>query len=63
MYFMLTTLSTIGYGDLYPYSISEKVVGAMIQIMGVTLFSIVMNAVIDIIRLSLKGSFTNEEDL
>jgi uncharacterized membrane protein len=63
MYFMLTTLSTIGYGDLYPYSITEKIFGAIIQIMGVTLFSIVMNAVIDIIRSSLKGGFSNEEDL
>ena len=30
MYFMLTTLSTVGYGDLYPISIAEKVVGSLI---------------------------------
>jgi hypothetical protein len=43
MYYMLTTLSTIGYGDMYPYSISEKVIGALIEIAGVTLFTVVMN--------------------
>ena len=30
MYFMLTTLSTTGYGDFYPYSISEKVFGEIV---------------------------------
>ena len=28
-YYMLTTLSTVGYGDYYPFSISEKLVGTL----------------------------------
>jgi hypothetical protein len=43
MYFMLTTLSTVGYGDYFPSSISEKVVGIVIQIVGVSIFSVLMN--------------------
>lgn len=43
MYFFLTTLSTVGYGDFYPSSISEKIVGIFIEIVGVTIFSILMN--------------------
>jgi hypothetical protein len=29
-YFTLTTLSTVGYGDFYPVSIGEKIVGSII---------------------------------
>lgn len=62
MYYALTTLATVGYGDYYPYSIAEKIVGSIIQIFGVTFFSILMNGFIDVV-LSIKGSsFTNSED-
>lgn len=30
MYYALTTLSTVGYGDFCPISIAEKIVGAVI---------------------------------
>jgi hypothetical protein len=30
MYYALTTLATVGYGDYYPCSISEKILGAII---------------------------------
>lgn len=30
MYYALTTLSTVGYGDFYPCSIAEKIVGSVI---------------------------------
>ena len=44
MYFMLTTLSTVGYGDFYPSSMLEKLVNILIQFIGVTIFSIVMTS-------------------
>jgi voltage-gated potassium channel len=50
----LTTLSTVGYGDFYPVSILEKIVGSLIMFCGVTFFSIIMNEFIGII-LELKG--------
>mgnify|MGYP002634111461 CR=1 FL=1 len=49
MYFFLTTLSTVGYGDYYPSSISEKIVGIFIEIVGVTIFSILMNQFIEVV--------------
>jgi hypothetical protein len=63
MYYMLTTLSTIGFGDMHPYSISEKVVGAIIEIAGVTLFTVVMNSVVDMIRGQVSQKDTKEEDM
>ena len=30
MYYAMTTLATVGYGDYYPYSIAEKVFGSII---------------------------------
>jgi hypothetical protein len=45
---MLTTLSTVGYGDIVPKSIMEKAVCAGLHVLGVTIFSIVMNSFINI---------------
>jgi len=30
MYFALTTLATVGYGDFFPKSMAEKIVGSII---------------------------------
>eukprot|EP00350_Pseudokeronopsis_sp_OXSARD2_P000866 CAMPEP_0170548802 /NCGR_PEP_ID=MMETSP0211-20121228/6991_1 /TAXON_ID=311385 /ORGANISM="Pseudokeronopsis sp., Strain OXSARD2" /LENGTH=267 /DNA_ID=CAMNT_0010854443 /DNA_START=853 /DNA_END=1653 /DNA_ORIENTATION=- len=54
VYFALTTLSTVGYGDYYPISILEKILGSILMFCGVTFFSIMMNGFIEII-MSLKG--------
>ena len=42
MYFAFTTLSTVGFGDLYPQSNSERLVMAFAFIAGISLFSLVM---------------------
>ena len=62
MYYALTTLSTVGYGDFYPISVAEKIVGSIIQIFGVTFFSILMNGFIEVV-VSIKGdNFSKNED-
>ena len=62
MYYALTTLSTVGYGDYYPVSVAEKIFGSIIQIFGVTFFSILMNGFIEVVQ-SIKGNnFSNNED-
>jgi hypothetical protein len=49
VYFTLTTLSTVGYGDLYWISNSEKIFGMFVMLAGVAFFSFIMNSFIDII--------------
>ena len=41
-YFALTTLSTIGLGDLSPVSIQERFLGAFILLIGVAFFSFIL---------------------
>lgn len=48
-YFSITTLSTVGYGDLSPVSDTEKLVGIVIMIGGVAFFSYIMGQFIEII--------------
>jgi hypothetical protein len=64
VYFILTTLSTVGYGDYYPISIIEKILGSVIMFCGVTFFSIMMSGFIEIV-MSIKGESgdQNEKDL
>lgn len=63
MYYALTTLATVGYGDYSPCSISEKIAGSMIQLLGVSFFSVLMNNFIDVV-LSMKSTngFNDNED-
>jgi hypothetical protein len=43
MYYMSTTLSTIGYGDLLPISTAEKWINCLIQVICTTLFAITVS--------------------
>jgi hypothetical protein len=49
-YFILTTLTTIGYGDLFPISSPERIFGMFVQISGVAFFSFIMGKFIQIIQ-------------
>ena len=49
-YWAITTLSTIGYGDLSPKSALEKFIGSIVLLLGVAVFSIIMNNLMDIMR-------------
>ena len=61
---MMTTLSTVGYGDLSPKSSLEKIVGSVIQIIGVTFFSILMNGFTEIfVSFGSKNEGVNEQKL
>lgn len=48
-YFALTTLSTVGYGDLFPISYQEKIAGIFIMLLGIVFFSHIMGSFIEII--------------
>ena len=42
LYFSLTTLSTVGYGDFYPISSIEMILGVITMLLGVFFFSYIM---------------------
>jgi len=48
-YFALTTLSTVGYGDYYPISINEMLIGILFMLVGIVFFSQIMGSFIEII--------------
>lgn len=39
LWWSLTTITTVGYGDLYPVTLSGKIVAAVLMITGISLFS------------------------
>ena len=49
-YFIFTSLSTVGLGDLHPISDIERIVGAFILLFGVMTTSFVMENLNDMIR-------------
>ena len=42
LYFALTMLSTVGYGDMFPLSNLERLVSVFCMMIGVAVFSMVM---------------------
>lgn len=61
MYYSLTTLTTVGYGDYYPISIPEQLLGSVIQLLGVTFFSVLMNKFIEVVLQFKSDSGYNDE--
>ena len=63
MYYMVTTLSTVGYGDYFPTSIGEKIFAIVIMMIGVTIFATVMNNFMQMfLALTIPADRTNNED-
>ena len=50
VYFAFTTLSTVGFGDYYPHSEYEKLVGSFVLLFGVAIFSLFMGTFIEMIE-------------
>jgi voltage-gated potassium channel len=48
MYFAFTTLSTVGFGDMYPVNDAERVLCVVIFLFGVSMFSYVLGNFQDI---------------
>ena len=49
LYFALTTLSTVGYGDIFPISQFERITAVVVMMLGVAFFSYIMGNFIEII--------------
>ena len=50
MYFTLTTLSTVGYGDMYPISAVDKIFIMLLQLVGIVFFSYVLGMFVSILE-------------
>jgi hypothetical protein len=49
-YFAMTTLSTIGLGDFRPISDQERIVGSMLLLFGVMIFSSILGNFMDLLN-------------
>ena len=65
MYFMMTSLSTVGFGDYYPVNDFERVIGSAILLTGVTVFSYIMSKLADMIINfnKLTGESNDQQDI
>lgn len=43
-YFVITTIATVGYGDISPSSTLQRIVGSIIMILGVVGFSVAVGS-------------------
>ena len=64
-YFAFTTLSTVGFGDYYPISNLERLMGSFVLLSGVSLFSYIMGELMEMIRLleTIDKDFRAEKEL
>ena len=42
MYYSLTTLSTVGFGDIYPVTNAERLLSGILMLSGVSIFSYII---------------------
>jgi len=65
LYFALTTLSTVGYGDIFPISRLERITALIVMMLGVAFFSYIMGNFIEIISNihSKMGAVDRSEEL
>ena len=59
-YFAITTLATVGYGDIYPISNFETIIGIFVMLGGVGFFSFIMGSFIEIIS-NFNGNLSSED--
>jgi hypothetical protein len=62
LYYALTTLSTVGYGDFMPMSIMERGIGVLVEIIGVTFFAILVNNFTEVTVSFLNDNSNNKTD-
>ena len=53
IYYTFTTLSTVGFGDIHPRSDFERIFGAAVMLVGVLVFSIVRDKLIESIDFTM----------
>ena len=64
MYFALTTLTTVGFGDYYPISDIERLVGSFMLLFGVMTSNFIMGELMSMVNnvSSFDANFIQEEE-
>lgn len=65
MYYIFTTLATVGFGDYYPINSYERIVIGAVFIFSVTVFSFIMGRLLSLLFSynRMTGDNTEEDDL
>lgn len=50
LWYSLTTLTTVGYGDLYPVTLAGRTIGVVFQLMSVGLLTVLIGAFVSMLR-------------
>ena len=61
MWWCIVTLTTTGYGDLYPVTVGGRVIGGITMLLGLVLFGILMNIVGRTLMVVLFGETMDEK--
>ncbi len=61
MWWCITTLTTTGYGDLYPVTVGGRVIAGVTMLMGLVLFGVLMNIVGKTLMVMLFGESVEHE--
>lgn len=60
LYFTFTSLSTVGFGDYYPITNAERLIGSFILLFGVAIFSYTLDNLNNIIQRSMETDYEGE---
>jgi hypothetical protein len=60
MYYMLTTLSTVGYGDFYPYSVAEKISSVLVMVICGMIFAVLLSSLIEAFSPRVEARMTEK---
>ena len=61
MYFVMTTLSTVGYGDMFPISQFEMILGMVVMLAGTAFFGFLLGKFSEFITAQNAISAIDEE--
>ena len=50
IWYSLTTLTTVGYGDLYPFTAAGRIIGAVFQFMSIGILAILIGAFVSMLQ-------------
>ncbi|NRF91014.1 two pore domain potassium channel family protein [Paenibacillus frigoriresistens] len=63
LWWVMTTVTTVGYGDFYPHTASGKCLGMLLYLFGIGLISVIISKIIDAMFLYQRLTDSSSEKL